>query len=283
MKKKRKPLISPKTLPLLLLLLLFGLLLPQTASAKTTSRTLNGYIQKAKSGRIIIAYNPNQTGVSVYAKASRKSTRYGVLGFGDAVVVNASKLKYNKKYSWLPVYQYGTKNAKGQTVTGYIQLSGVKMVTLNTKKYSSNRTIHNAIKTGMKYLGTTFVLGGSSFTSGIDCSNFVGKCFAAAGKKLVSWNHTSTLENVSRQIFWHKTNTPLTQKELNKMKPGDLLFYLKNDTSGPIDHVAIYIGKGLMINASGHYGENYPSGGICIKRVQYGKRYMVLCKRINGF
>ena len=90
-------------------------------------------------------------------------------------------------------------------------------------------------------------------------------------------------KGVSRQIFWHNTNTPLTKEELNKMKVGDLLFYLDKDTSGAIGHVGIYIGKGMMLNASGHYGYVYPTGGVCIKRVQYGQRYMVLCKRIIGF
>ena len=104
-------------------------------------------------------------------------------------------------------------------------------------------------------------------TDGIDCSGFVGKCFQMAGRNLASWYHTITLEGVSRQIFWHNTNTPLTKEELN----------------GAIGHVGIYIGKGMMLNASGHYGYVYPTGGVCIKRVQYGHRYMVLCKRIIGF
>ena len=120
-------------------------------------------------------------------------------------------------------------------------------------------------------------------TDGIDCSGFVGKCFQMVGRNLASWYHTITQEGVSRQIFWHNTNTPLTKEELNKMKVGDLLFYLDKDTSGAIGHVGIYIGKGMMLNASGHYGYVYPTGGVCIKRVQYGHRYMVLCKRIIGF
>ena len=267
-----------------ILAMLAGTFVPVKVSAATTySRTMNSYIVKGKKGRIVLAYNPSQTGVPVYARTSPKSQQYGVLGFGDAVVVNTKKLKMNKKYAWLPVYMDNLKDAKGRKATAYVRMGQLKLLSLNAKKYSNNRIIDKAIKTGMKYLGTPFILGGLSMTDGIDCSGFVGKCFQMAGRNLANWYHTITLEGVSRQIFWHNTNTPLTKEELNKMKVGDLLFYLDKDTSGAIGHVGIYIGKGMMLNASGHYGYVYPTGGVCIKRVQYGQRYMVLCKRIIGF
>ena len=267
-----------------ILAMLAGTFVPVKVSAATTySRTMNSYIVKGKKGRIVLAYNPSQTGVPVYARTSPKSQQYGVLGFGDALVVNTKKLKMNKKYAWLPVYMDNLKDAKGRKATAYVRMGQLKLLSLNAKKYSNNRIIDKAIKTGMKYLGTPFILGGLSMTDGIDCSGFVGKCFQMAGRNLANWYHTITLEGVSRQIFWHNTNTPLTKEELNKMKVGDLLFYLDKDTSGAIGHVGIYIGKGMMLNASGHYGYVYPTGGVCIKRVQYGQRYMVLCKRIIGF
>lgn len=267
-----------------ILAMLAGTFVPVKVSAATTySRTMNSYIVKGKKGRIVLAYNPSQTGVPVYARTSPKSQQYGVLGFGDAVVVNTKKLKMNKKYAWLPVYMDNLKDAKGRKATAYVRMGQLKLLSLNAKKYSNNRIIDKAIKTGMKYLGTPFILGGLSMTDGIDCSGFVGKCFQMAGRNLANWYHTITLEGVSRQIFWHNTNTPLTKEELNKMKVGDLLFYLDKDTTGAIGHVGIYIGKGMMLNASGHYGYVYPTGGVCIKRVQYGQRYMVLCKRIIGF
>lgn len=266
------------------LVMLVGIFVPtKVSAAKLYSRTMNSYIVKGRNGRVVLAYNPSQTGVPVYARTSPKSQQYGVLGFGDTVVVNTNKLKMNKRYAWLPVYMDNLKDARGRKVTAYVRMGQLRLVSLNAKRYSSNRIIDKAIKTGMQYLGTPFVLGGLSMTAGIDCSGFVGKCFQMAGRNLASWYHTITLEQVSRQVFWHNTNTPLTTAELNKMKAGDLLFYLENDTSGAIGHVGLYIGKGLMINASGHYGHVYPTGGVCIKRVQYGQRYMVLCKRIIGF
>ena len=81
--------------------------------------------------------------------------------------------------------------------------------------------------------------------------------------------HTDWLQSVSR---------PVSYRDL---KPGDLVFYLKYDTSGPIDHVGVYIGNNLMINASGHYGKTYPEGGITIKRIVYGNRRPALYKRLT--
>ena len=218
-----------------ILVMLVGIFVPAKVSAATNySRTMNSYIVKGKNGRIVLAYNASQIGVPVHARTSPKSQQYGVLGFGDAVVVNTNKLKMNKKYAWLPVYMDNLKDSKGKKVTAYVRMGQLKMLSLNAKKYSSNRIIDKAIKTGMKYLGTPFVLGGLSMTDGIDCSGFVGKCFQMAGRNLASWYHTITLEGVSRQIFWHNTNTPLTTAELNKMKVGDLLFYLDKGHGGEI-------------------------------------------------
>ena len=52
-----------------ILAMLTGIFVPVKVSAATTySRTLNSCIVKAKKGRIILAYNPSQTGVPVYAR-----------------------------------------------------------------------------------------------------------------------------------------------------------------------------------------------------------------------
>ena len=93
--------------------------------------------------------------------------------------------------------------------------------------------------------------------------------YEAAGKAM-PYPHTDWLQSVSR---------PVSYRDL---KPGDLVFYLKYDTSGPIDHVGVYIGNNLMINASGHYGKTYPEGGITIKRIVYGNRRPALYKRLYG-
>jgi cell wall-associated NlpC family hydrolase len=52
-----------------------------------------------------------------------------------------------------------------------------------------------------------------------------------------------------------------------KLKPGDMVFYPYKDTS--LGHVAIYIGKGLIVNSSGFFGTVYPRGGIRISTLDY--------------
>lgn len=266
----------------ILLFLCFCMLLPMSASAKTYKAVLNSYIKKSKK-QTVVAYNAVQNRpVYIYEKADIRSKCLGSLGYGDTVIVNTSKLKKNKEYAWLPVYLHNRKTKKGPK-TAYLVLKNVKLDYINKKQFSKNRTIDKAIKTGMAYLGTPFQLGAGSLSGRIDCANFVVQCFRRAGRNLCSWAHTNQLQAVSREIFWHRKNKLLTKKQMGYLKPGDLLFYFEEDTHGPIDHVAIYIGNGFMINSSGHYGETYPRGGITIKRVQYGDRYMVRCMRIYGY
>lgn len=277
MRKKRKTFLA-----CLFLLFCFTLMMPVTASAKVYAKKLNAYIGKSKK-YTVLAYNPTYKRIRVFAKPDDHSKCYGTLIYGDTVVVDTSKLKKNRKYAWLPVYLNNRKTAGGKPVTGYVVLKNLKLYRMYTAKFSNNKTIDRAIKTGMKYLGTPFVLGGSSLTGGIDCSNFVVQCFRSAGRNVCSWAHTTNLQAVSRQIFYHRQNKYLNKKQLGMLRPGDLMFYLEHDSYGPIGHVAMYIGNGFILHSSGHYGEIYPTGGICIKRVQYGERYMVRAMRLNGF
>lgn len=272
---------SKQILAGILLCLCVCLLVPVTASAKTHKRILNEYITKSKK-YTVLAYNNSQSRVYIYTKADNRSKCLGSLGYGDAVIVNTSKLVKNKEYAWLPIYLNNRKTKNGPA-TAWVVIRNMKLEKMYTKTFSKNKTIDKAIKVGMQYLGTPFELGKSSLSSAIDCSNFVVQCFRRAGKNLCSWAHTNNLQAVSREIFYHRKNKLLTKKQLSYLKAGDLLFYLEEDTHGPIDHVAIYIGNGFMINSSGHYGDTYPMGGVTIKRVQYGNRYIVRCMRIYGY
>ena len=266
---------------MLFLFLCVCMMIPTSASAKTYKRTLNEYIGKRKN-YTVLAYNNTHKRAYIYAKADNRSKCYGSLGYGDAVIVNTSKLKKDKKYAWLPIYLNNRKSKKGP-VTAYVVLKPLKIDCIKTSSFSKNKTVDKAIKTGFQYLGTPFNLGSNSLSGQIDCANFVVQVYRRAGKNLCSWAHTNNLQQASREIFWHRKNTALSRKQYGYMKPGDLLFYFEEDDHGPIDHVGLYIGNGYMINSSGHYGTSYPMGGITIKRVQYGNRYMVRCMRIYGY
>lgn len=87
-----------------------------------------------------------------------------------------------------------------------------------------------AVATALSYLGVPYVWGGAS-RSGVDCSGLVMLAWAAAGVYLPHYSGAQYAETV---------HIPLADIE-----PGDLLFYGYDGDQ----HVAMYIGRGLMIEA----------------------------------
>ena len=97
-----------------------------------------------------------------------------------------------------------------------------------------------------QFLGNPYVYGGTSLTSGADCSGFTQSVFAHFG---ISTGRSS------RDQAARGKSIPVSDA-----KPGDLLFYASGDY---INHVAIYIGGGQVIHASN------PTTGICITPANY--------------
>lgn len=97
-----------------------------------------------------------------------------------------------------------------------------------------------------EFLGNPYVWGGTSLTSGADCSGYVMGVFKKYGVKL---------PRTSRE----QANSGTTVS-VSEAKPGDLVFYSNGKT---INHVAIYIGGGQVIHASN------PKTGIRISNVNY--------------
>ena len=107
-----------------------------------------------------------------------------------------------------------------------------------------------------KFLGNPYVWGGTSLTKGADCSGFVQSVFKHYG---------ISLSRTSREQA--KNGTKISASDL---KPGDLVFY--SNSSGTINHVAIYIGGGQVIHASN------PKSGIKISKYNY--RTPAKCVRV---
>jgi len=107
-----------------------------------------------------------------------------------------------------------------------------------------------------QFLGNPYVWGGTSLTNGTDCSGFVLSVYK---------NFGVTLPRVSRSQA--NAGTKISAGEL---QPGDLVFYA--DSTGTVNHVALYIGGGQVIHASN------PSSGIKISNYNY--RTPVKCVRI---
>lgn len=98
-----------------------------------------------------------------------------------------------------------------------------------------------------QFLGNRYVYGGTSLTNGIDCSGFTMAVYKHFG---ITLSHHSGTQA--------KEGTKITADQL---QPGDLIFYA--DSSGKINHVAMYIGGGQVIHASD------PKSGIKISNYKY--------------
>jgi cell wall-associated NlpC family hydrolase len=114
-------------------------------------------------------------------------------------------------------------------------------------------TGEDIVEYACRFIGNPYVWGGTSLTSGADCSGFVQSVYKYFG---------ISLERVSKEQA--KTAGEKVEVSLATLQPGDLLFYAKAST---VNHVAIYIGDGKIVHAA---GRKY---GITISDYDYRKAY----------
>lgn len=98
-----------------------------------------------------------------------------------------------------------------------------------------------------QFVGNPYVWGGTSLTKGADCSGFTLAVYKKYG---ISLSHSSRAQaNEGTKIA------------VSDIRPGDLLFYA--NSSGTINHVALYIGGNQVVHASS------PKTGIKISKYNY--------------
>ena len=126
--------------------------------------------------------------------------------------------------------------------------------------------IDKLIKVANSKVGCEYVLGDKGPDS-FDCSGFVYYCLKEAGVS-TSRMDANGFSKVSR---WKNITS------LSDIQKGDLLFF-KSEKSSRVSHVGIYIGSGMMIDASS-------SCGKVVKRTvstNYWKKYFVNARRPWG-
>lgn len=154
-----------------------------------------------------------------------------------------------------------TTTQKEETIT-----TSKNTETTSSKKEetTSNKvTGEDIVAYAKKYLGYKYVYGGTSPSTGFDCSGFTYYVYKHFGYTL------------SRSSVSQATNG--TKVEKKDLQPGDLVIY-KNTSLTRIGHVGIYIGDNKMIHAS------EPGVGVIItdidsKAHKYPQRY-VTARRI---
>ena len=127
-----------------------------------------------------------------------------------------------------------TCNSANKTINNDTSNSTNKTINKDTSS-STGVTAQQVLAYAYQFEGYPYVWGGSSPSTGFDCSGFVQYVYAHFGINLPR----TTFEQVN-------CGTPVS---LNNIKPGDLVFEF-GSSEGP-NHVGIYIGNGQMIDAAG--------------------------------
>lgn len=115
----------------------------------------------------------------------------------------------------------GYKLPKASTISELRYGAGVSDVRVSLVSYA------------LQFVGGKYVWGGTSLSSGVDCSGFTMKIYQKFG---ISLPHYSVSQSHCG-----------TRIKASQAKPGDLFFY---GAGSSINHVAIYIGNGQIVHAS---------------------------------
>ncbi|MDO4555866.1 MAG: SH3 domain-containing protein [Lachnospiraceae bacterium] len=175
-----------------------------------------------------------KTALNVRSAASTSSKKIGGASKGSSYTLK-------KEFTnWVSI-AYGSK-------TGYLKKSYVTIAydfetavpvsqsssSSDTSSGSGSATGSNIVNYALQFKGNPYVYGGTSLTNGCDCSGFTQAIYSHFGY---------TISRVSRDQANNGTSV-----SLSSLQKGDLIFYA--NTSGTINHVAIYIGNSQVIHAS---------------------------------
>ncbi len=193
------------------------------------------------------------------------------VSLNDEVVVTEeiegswSKISYNGKTGYVASRYLSTSKT---AVTSRSETSSRRTAT-KTTNYEVQETYepiatstatsefgNSVVSYAKQYLGYRYVSGGSSPSTGFDCSGFTSYVYSHFG---VSLNRTTSGQN-SNGTYVDRSN----------LQPGDILVF-RNRSNTSIGHVGIYVGGNSFIHA-----EN-SSTGVCMGSISssyYSTRYV---------
>jgi cell wall-associated NlpC family hydrolase len=169
----------------------------------------------------------------VYENAELDAPKVSDLTAGDILVLTGKKGSF-----------YSVKFPDGRE--GFVYKKDAEKWTewLNSHILSAG----NIISAAFRFMGVPYLWGGTS-SKGLDCSGFTKTVFFLNGIILP--------RDASQQVL---TGNPVpTDSGYKKFQPGDLLFFGKHATDSTkekVTHVALYIGGGKFIHASGRVRVN---------------------------
>ena len=127
----------------------------------------------------------------------------------------------------------------------------------------SKANIEEMISVAEKQLGKPYV-GGAEGPKSYDCSGLVHYCLKQAGSNRGRYNAAG----YSQVSEWKKISS------ISDLKRGDLMFFWSSK-KGKIGHVAIYIGNGMMIDASSSNHKVVKRSAVspwCKREFRWGRR-----------
>jgi cell wall-associated NlpC family hydrolase len=139
------------------------------------------------------------------------------------------------------------------------------------------------LTTAVHYVGFPYVWGGTSPTpetlfgvdsvGGFDCSGFVWRVY-----KLTQYAGASRLAGVLRGRTTYQMSGEVPRSLLipsEKLQPGDVMFFGAhgpNSKPSEVDHAALYLGNGWLIQSSGEGVTLVPFDGWYAQRFAWGRR-----------
>ena len=194
--------------------------------------------QEANTSSTIVTTVALNTEVQVYSEESgwSKVMVNNVEGYISTSLLSDSKQETSRGQT--------TSRRTSSTKTTTNTASQTTTAETTTVPTSSNGS--SIVATAKKYLGSKYTYGGSSPSTGFDCSGFTSYIFKQYG---ISLSRTAAGQ-YSNGVAVSRAN----------LQPGDLVMFGKSG----INHVAIYIGGGQIIHAS------TPSTGVRIDSLSTG-------------
>lgn len=128
----------------------------------------------------------------------------------------------------------------GYVTKEYVELSYKWKTAIQMQSVTASSMRTTIINEAKKHLGLRYSWGGTSLTSGADCSGFIWAVYTKCGLSVSRLGLPRTSRDMARD--GKKVSAATIQ-------PGDLVFY--GNRKGNVDHVAMYIGNGKVIHESG--------------------------------
>ncbi len=179
----------------------------------------------------------NPTKFNLQADTLQKACIYNDINRTKVIkkVAAGTSFKIFKEFNgWFKVQLDGTFGYLESTICK--KYCVVDVTTFPSLKGST--TADKIVNYAKQFLGNPYVWGGTSLTTGCDCSGFVQSIFKNFGYTLPRCSYEQA--EIGKDVSF------------NEMKPGDLIFYYRGSRIG---HVTMYIGNGKVIQARGRkYG-----------------------------